>query len=127
VRVLDELVTDFIIELCHTAALSSQLAHRAKIKPDDFKFALRKDAKKLGRVTEMHEKDKQIKEAKKALREEVVAEGLVAESKKGKGKGKRGREQEEGSDGEGVKKKAKKSKKGRSLVKNEDDEGDDDD
>ena len=39
IRCLDEIVTDFIIETCHTAAASATYAHRAKIKVDDFKFA----------------------------------------------------------------------------------------
>lgn len=127
-RVLDEMLTDFIIELCHTAALSAQLAHRAKIKVDDFKFALRKDARKLGRAVQMSDLKKSIEKQRQVLKDDVVADGIV-KGERGKGRGKRVREAEEGSEGEGLlKKKVKKGRKGKSEVKSEvvdeDDEGD---
>ncbi|EON62884.1 hypothetical protein W97_02109 [Coniosporium apollinis CBS 100218] len=67
VKVLDEIVTDFIIETCHEAAQSAAYARRAKIKVDDFKFMLRKDPKKLGRVTELLNLDKELKKKRKAF------------------------------------------------------------
>ncbi|KAH0288958.1 hypothetical protein KCU71_g15608, partial [Aureobasidium melanogenum] len=48
---LDEIITDFIIETCHSAAICASYSRRQKIKVDDFKWVLRRDAKKLGRVT----------------------------------------------------------------------------
>jgi len=50
VRCLDEIVTDFIIETCHTAA---------------FMFAIRKDEVATGRVRELHTVEKKLKEARK--------------------------------------------------------------
>ena len=50
VRVLDEIVTDFIIETCHTAARAATYSNRQKIKVDDFKFAIRHNESMLGRV-----------------------------------------------------------------------------
>ena len=47
---LDEIVTDFIIETCHTAARAATYSNRQKIKVDDFKFAIRRDESMLGRV-----------------------------------------------------------------------------
>jgi len=98
---------------------------------------LRKDTKKLGRVAEMQQKDKDIKIAKKSMQEDVVAEGMVREEKKGKARGKRGREEVEDGEEEGVgsqsgvgaKRKKKKVGKGRSAVKSEggeDEEADED-
>jgi transcription initiation factor TFIID subunit 13 len=65
VRVLDEIVTDYIIESCHEAAAVAHHARRAKIKLDDFKFMLRRDTGKLGRVSEMLETDKELKRKRK--------------------------------------------------------------
>ncbi|KAB8611433.1 hypothetical protein FH972_025938 [Carpinus fangiana] len=64
---LDEIVTDFIIEMCHQAALCAAYSHRAKIKLDDFKFALRKDPRKLGRVVELMAKEKDIKRQRRMV------------------------------------------------------------
>ncbi|TKA52039.1 hypothetical protein B0A49_10818 [Cryomyces minteri] len=93
VRVLDEIVTDYIIETCHAAALCASYSRRAKIKVDDFKFTLRKDPKKLGRVTELLQKDKEIKKSRRAFdvdddaaTKEVV--GAVKEKDKDDGDGK---------------------------------------
>jgi len=69
VKVLDEIVTDYIIETCHDAALSASYSRRAKIKVDDFKFALRKDPKKLGRVQELLSMDKVLKQARRQFDE----------------------------------------------------------
>ena len=47
VRVLDAIVTDFVIENCHQAAQVATYAGRQKVKLDDFRFVMRKDAIKL--------------------------------------------------------------------------------
>ena len=65
IKVLDEIVTDYIIESCHEAASVATHARRAKIKLDDFKFMLRRDTTKLGRVSEMLEKEKELKRSRK--------------------------------------------------------------
>ncbi|KAH7084656.1 transcription initiation factor IID, 18kD subunit-domain-containing protein [Paraphoma chrysanthemicola] len=67
VRVLDEIITDYIIETCHEAASVAHHARRAKIKLDDFKFMLRRDTVKLGRVSDMLETDKELKRKRKAF------------------------------------------------------------
>lgn len=110
VRVLDEIVTDYIIETCHEAAAVAHHARRAKIKLDDFKFMLRRDTSKLGRVSEMLETDKELKRKRKAF---DTDEGAVLQ--KGDAKGddedvpaaKRGKGDE---DAERKKKKKKKDK-----------------
>lgn len=66
-RVLDELLTDFITELCFEAHRSAQLSGRQKIKPDDIKFACRKNPEYLGKINETFNKKTQIEEARKLL------------------------------------------------------------
>ncbi|KAI4640242.1 uncharacterized protein J4E79_011823 [Alternaria viburni] len=79
-RVLDEIITDYIIETCHEAASVAHHARRAKIKLDDFKFMLRRDTGKLGRVSEMLETDKELKRKRKAF---DTDEGAVLVEKDG--------------------------------------------
>ncbi|CAN9173065.1 unnamed protein product [Alternaria alternata] len=81
-RVLDEIITDYIIETCHEAASVAHHARRAKIKLDDFKFMLRRDTGKLGRVSEMLETDKELKRKRKAF---DTDEGAVLQDKDGAG------------------------------------------
>ena len=65
VRVLDEIVTDYIIETCHAAARSADIVGRQKIKVDDFKFAIRNDELATGRVKELLQIDKELKDSRK--------------------------------------------------------------
>jgi len=102
-RVLDEIVTDYIIETSHNALQIATYAGRAKLKLPDFEWVLRRDRKKLGRAQEMRRKMKRIAEEKKGADEGVdprrmaVKElqdlgDIVGEEGTGKGKGKgRGR------------------------------------
>lgn len=78
---LDEIITDFIIETCHSAAICASYSRRQKIKVDDFKWVLRRDAKKLGRVTEIFFAEKILKDNRKAF-DIGTGEGLV-QGKKG--------------------------------------------
>lgn len=117
-RVLDEIVTDFILELCHGSAQVAHHARRQKIKVEDFRFALRRDANKLGRVQELLRMERELKEARKAFDqnddqvakdagkkgtaavEEIEAGGEVPPpvTKKSKSKGKRAAGPRRGSD-----------------------------
>jgi transcription initiation factor TFIID subunit 13 len=123
VKVLDEIITDFIIESCHEAATSAHYARRAKIKVDDFKFMLRRDPIKLGRVSELLDLDKDLKRKRKAFDTDegtVVKETGGAKGEKEKGKDKKDDNKEGGEnegddvgDGEGrKKKKRRKERKG---------------
>ncbi|KAI4913401.1 uncharacterized protein J4E92_009750 [Alternaria infectoria] len=122
-RVLDEIITDYIIETCHEAASVAHHARRAKIKLDDFKFMLRRDTGKLGRVSEMLETDKELKRKRKAF---DTDEGAVLVEKDGEGNnggegggggreggGKLGRPRKkvEGGEGDGGGEEPKKKKK----------------
>ncbi|EUC31924.1 hypothetical protein COCCADRAFT_38084 [Bipolaris zeicola 26-R-13] len=103
VRVLDEIITDYIIETCHEAASVAHHARRAKIKLDDFKFMLRRDTGKLGRVSEMLETDKELKRKRKAFdtdegavladRERVAERVEAKEDGEGKGRKEEGEEE----------------------------------
>ena len=53
VRVLDEIVTDFLIETCHEAVAHASLLGRQKLTANDFRFAMRKDKMMLGRAQTM--------------------------------------------------------------------------
>jgi len=86
VRVLDEIVTDFVLEICHAAAAYAIYARRQKIKVDDFLFALRRDPGKLGRVQELLRMERELKEARKAFDQNDDQVGALRESgKKGLG------------------------------------------
>lgn len=79
----------FIIETCHEAALCASYSRRAKIKVDDFKFILRKDPVKLGRVTELLNKEKEIRTQRKVFAvddEQIGKEEGKEEKRKGKRK-----------------------------------------
>lgn len=65
ITVLDEILTDFIIETCHLAALSASYSRRTKLKVEDFKFVLRHDERLLGRAMEQIWRDKRIKDQRK--------------------------------------------------------------
>ncbi len=64
---LDELLTDFITELCFEAHRSAQVAGRQKIKLDDIKFACRKNPIYLGKIKEVQDKKAEIDAARKLL------------------------------------------------------------
>jgi transcription initiation factor TFIID subunit 13 len=66
-KVLDEMLTDFIIELCFEAHRSAYLANRQKIKLDDIKFACRKNPSYLGKIEEIFGKKDEIDKARKTL------------------------------------------------------------
>lgn len=70
--------------MCHGAAQYATYSRRQKIKVDDFRFALRRDPNKLGRVQELLRMERELKEARKAFdqNDDQVA-NLKDASKKG--------------------------------------------
>ncbi|CAK7263853.1 hypothetical protein SEPCBS57363_000767 [Sporothrix epigloea] len=64
-RLLDEIATDFIQSLSFEAARIGQFSGRQKIKYEDFEFALRRNPLFLGKVREMFEMSKEVKDARK--------------------------------------------------------------
>ncbi|CAG8451046.1 6858_t:CDS:2 [Ambispora leptoticha] len=84
VNVLEEMVIDYITDMCIKA---SQVAgSRNKVRVEDFKFILRNDPKKLARVEELLYMSEDIKKARQSFdpREMEVAKGAggVGESSK---------------------------------------------
>ncbi|USP76807.1 uncharacterized protein yc1106_04081 [Curvularia clavata] len=115
VRVLDEIITDYIIETCHEAASVAHHARRAKIKLDDFKFMLRRDTGKLGRVSEMLETDKELRKKRKAFDTDEGAVIATKERERAREEGDKGkkREGEKGAVDEDEERRRKKKKKKR--------------
>ncbi|OLL22205.1 NADH-ubiquinone oxidoreductase 19 subunit, mitochondrial, partial [Neolecta irregularis DAH-3] len=70
VAILEDIVLDYLNEMCLEAARIA--GPRNKIKVDDFKFALRKDPRKLGRVEELLSMQKLINEARKQFDEKLL-------------------------------------------------------
>ncbi|KAK5083010.1 hypothetical protein LTS08_006170 [Lithohypha guttulata] len=109
-RVLDEIVTDYIIEMSHSALEVATYAGRAKLKVDDFLFSLRKDQAKLGRVYDFFGRKKKVDKAKRTADQGNLTDlrnvtsqqmqdlaDVVGEEGTGKGKGRgRGRKKKRG-------------------------------
>lgn len=102
IRVLDEIVTDFVIETCHNAVAIASYSGRTKLKLDDFQSAIRKDPIKLGRLKGLFEAKRVMDQQKKipgigegdgvklAVEDMEALAGAAGEEGTGKGKG-RGR------------------------------------
>lgn len=65
VRILDEIVTDYVIDTVQTASKAATVSSRGKVKADDFKFAIRHDEVATGRVKELLTMEKSLKDARK--------------------------------------------------------------
>ncbi|KAI0019784.1 TFIID-18kDa-domain-containing protein [Xylariomycetidae sp. FL0641] len=70
VKVLDDIVTEFLEGVCFEASRHAQVAGRQKLKFDDFEFALRRNPQYLGKVRSMIEKRQTIKEARKTFNQD---------------------------------------------------------
>ena len=85
IRVLDEIVTDFIIETCHSAARSANVSKRQKIKVEDFRWAIRGSEEMLGRLRELFVVEKSLRDARKGFNVDEGKIGLERVSRKRKG------------------------------------------
>ena len=108
-RVLDEILTDFIIETCHGAVKRAEVMNRQKINAQDFEWVIRHDKFKMGRVQDLLRRNKALKEDRKLVDgneesggkggkmgeglmlglAEIVGEDSGTGKGKGRGKGKR--------------------------------------
>ncbi|GFP54076.1 hypothetical protein ACSS6W_001732 [Trichoderma asperelloides] len=89
VRVLDEILTDFMQSIAFEANRAANYSGRQKIKYEDFEFAFRKNPSFLGKVQEVFEKQKEIKKAREILRDgedEIMKDAAEEEKKKEKDK-----------------------------------------
>lgn len=106
VRVLDEIVTDFIQGVSFEAARAAQHAGRQKVKFEDFEFAMRRNPSYMGKIQEVFEKKKEIEAARKnfsiedQLMKDADREEKQAEKERDKAAGGRGRPKRQGTVGE---------------------------
>lgn len=87
VRVLDEILTDFMQSIAFEANRAANYSGRQKIKYEDFEFAFRKNPSFLGKVQEVFEKQKEIKKAREILRDgedEIMKDAAEEEKRKEK-------------------------------------------
>lgn len=87
VRVLDEVLTDFMQSIAFEATRAAHYSGRQKIKYEDFEFAFRKNPAFLGKVQEVFEKQKEIKKAREILRDgedEIMKDAAEEEKRRGK-------------------------------------------
>lgn len=111
VRVLDEIVTDFIQGVSFEATRAAHHAGRQKVKFEDFEFAMRRNPRFMGKIQEVFEKKKEIEAARKNFSiEEQLMKDADREEKKAE-------KRAEASESRGTK---------RSRREEELDEGDDD-
>jgi len=84
VRVLDEILTDFMQSIAFEAARAAHYSGRQKIKYEDFEFSFRKNPEFLGKVQEVFEKQKEIKKARDVLHdnENEIMRNAAEEEKK---------------------------------------------
>lgn len=84
VRVLDEILTDFMQSIAFEANRAANYSGRQKIKYEDFEFAFRKNPSFLGKVQEVFEKQKEIKKAREILRdgEDEIMKDAAEEEKR---------------------------------------------
>jgi transcription initiation factor TFIID subunit 13 len=89
VRVLDEILTDFMQSIAFEATRAANYSGRQKIKYEDFEFAFRKNPNFLGKVQEVFEKQKEIKKARELIKEgedEIMKDAVDEEEGKKKDK-----------------------------------------
>jgi transcription initiation factor TFIID subunit 13 len=70
VRVLDEMVTDFIQGVSFEATRAAHHAGRQKVKFEDFEFAMRKNPLFTGKVQEVFEKKREIDRARNIMNDD---------------------------------------------------------
>ena len=98
VRVLDEVLTDFMQSIAFESARAAHYSGRQKIKYEDFEFAFRKNPAFLGKVQEVFEKQKEIKKARELIKEgedEVMKDAVDEEKRKDKANPRTGQTDEE--------------------------------
>lgn len=87
IRVLDEILTDFMQSIAFEATRAAHYSGRQKIKYEDFEFAFRKNPAFLGKVQEVFEKQREIKKAREILRDnddDIMKEAAEEEKRREK-------------------------------------------
>ncbi|KAK0706725.1 transcription initiation factor IID, 18kD subunit-domain-containing protein [Lasiosphaeria miniovina] len=133
VRVLDEIVTDFIQGVSFEATRAAHHAGRQKVKFEDFEFAMRRNPRYMGKIQEVFEKKKEIEAARKnfniddqLVRETNAEEKQAKQASAKEGGAKGGSAGEGGSKGGSAAGGAARGAKRPRPTEEELDEGDDD-
>ncbi|KAG6021962.1 hypothetical protein E4U41_002353 [Claviceps citrina] len=87
IRVLDEILTDFMQSIAFEATRAAHYSGRQKIKYEDFEFAFRRNPAFLGKVQEVFEKQREIKKAREILRDgedEIMRDAAEEEKRREK-------------------------------------------
>jgi transcription initiation factor TFIID subunit 13 len=69
VKVVDEILTEFIEGICFESSQHATIAGRQKLKLEDFEFSLRRNPQYLGKIRTMLDKRIELKEMRKAFAE----------------------------------------------------------
>lgn len=72
IHFLEDILTSYLIDVTLEANKYRLASNRTKLKLEDFKFALRKDPTKLGRLVYLFHKTKSIAKAKKLLDDQYL-------------------------------------------------------
>ncbi|KAF2210348.1 hypothetical protein CERZMDRAFT_45271 [Cercospora zeae-maydis SCOH1-5] len=123
INTLDEILSDFIIETCHSAALCASYSRRQKIKADDFRWVLRKNPALLGRVNEQLYRVKYITNQRKLMDFDGYGKEGAAELADLAEAGGAGEEDLKGGDGKGKGAAGGEKGKGRKKKRKAEDEG----
>ncbi|KAI7850590.1 transcription initiation factor IID, 18kD subunit-domain-containing protein [Circinella umbellata] len=70
IAVMDDMVINYITDMCQEAAKVAE--SRGKVRVEDFKYVLRKDKKKIGRVEELLYMNDDIRRAKQLFDEKEM-------------------------------------------------------
>lgn len=90
-RILDEALTDFVVNLAFETSAAASMAGRQKIKVDDVKHACRRNSIYLGRIEEAFEKKNAIDRAKSLVSMDKNLTGYVGDDGKTEGRTATGR------------------------------------
>ncbi|KAK3344724.1 transcription initiation factor IID [Neurospora tetraspora] len=114
VRVLDELITDFIQGVGFEATRAAHHAGRQKVKFEDFEFAMRRNPRFMGKIQEVFEKKKEIEAARKNfnIEDQLMKDADKEEKEKEKKGGDKEKGDKEKGGGERGEKTAEKGEKG---------------
>lgn len=96
IQCFDEILTDFVIEICHSAALSASYSRRQKIKVDDFKWVARKNEDMLGRAMEHLWRERVMKDDRRMPGFDEKGEGVEQLEGLAEAGGVKGRDMREG-------------------------------
>ncbi|KAK3988164.1 transcription initiation factor IID, 18kD subunit-domain-containing protein [Cladorrhinum sp. PSN332] len=97
VRVLDEVLTDFIQGVSFEATRAAHHAGRQKVKFEDFEFAMRRNPRFMGKIQEVFEKKKEIEAARKNFN---IEDQLTKDTEKEEKGNEKGGEKDKGADKE---------------------------